>query len=56
VKGEVVILPFIIPIRSRVGERPAGAVKFEIMVLSLEAGESAGRIGRRGDVRVGLGD
>lgn len=56
VKGEAVF-PFKIPLRFCVGDRPAGAVKgfnFEIvvLVLSLEAREQAGRICRRGDVRV----
>lgn len=57
VNGEAVFRLFKMPIRLRVGERPAGAVKgvdFEIDVLSLGAGERAGRMGRRGDVRVGL--
>ena len=55
--GEAVFLLFKIPIRFRVGERPAGAVKgvdFEVVVLSLGAEERAGRIGRRGEVKVGL--
>lgn len=55
--GEAVFLLFKIPIRFRVGERPAGAVNgvdFEIVVLSLGAGERAGRMGRRGEVSVGL--
>ena len=58
-KGEAVFL-FKIPLRFCVGDRPApaGAVKgynFEIvvLVLSLEAREQAGRICRRGDVRMG---
>jgi hypothetical protein len=57
VNGEAVFLLFKIPIRFRVGERPAGAVNgvdFEIVVLSLGAGERAGRMGRRGEVSVGL--
>jgi len=57
VNGEAVFLLFKIPIRFRVGERPAGAVKgvdLETVVLSLGAGERAGRIGRRGEERVGL--
>ena len=47
-----------IPMRLRVGERPAGADKgedFEIVVLSFGAGERAGRMGRRGEVTLGVG-
>jgi len=53
VNGEPVLRRLRIPIRFRVGERPAGAdrgVDFEASVLSLGAGERAGRIGRRGEV------
>ena len=60
VKGEAVFL-FKIPLRFCVGDRPAGAVKefnfgivVLLLVLSLDAREQAGRIRRRGDVRVGL--
>lgn len=41
------------PMRLRVGERPAGAergVGFEEVVLRRGAGERAGRMGRRGEV------
>lgn len=47
-----------IPMRLRVGDRPAGADKgedFEIVVLSLGAGERTGRMGRRGEVTLGIG-
>ena len=56
VKGLAVFLLFKIPIRFLVGDRPAGAVNgvFEIVVLSLGAGDLAERIGLRGDVSVGL--
>jgi hypothetical protein len=57
VKGEAVFRRLSIPIRFRVGERPAGAVNgvdFEIEVLSLGAGDRTERIGRRGEVTVGL--
>ena len=57
VNGELVFLRLRIPMRFRVGERPAGAereVDFEIDVSSLGAGERAVRIGRRGEVRTGL--
>lgn len=50
VKGLPVFLRLRIPMRLRVGDRPAGAergVDFE--VSSLGAGERAGRIGRRGE-------
>ena len=43
--------------RLRVGDRPAGADEgeaVEIVVFSLGAGERAGRIGRRGEVTLGL--
>jgi hypothetical protein len=50
VNGLAVFRRFKIPIRFRVGERPAGAVKgvFEMLVLRRGAGARAGRIGRRG--------
>ena len=57
VNGELVFLRLRIPVRFRVGERPAGAergVDFEIEVSSLGAGERAVRIGRRGEVKTGL--
>jgi hypothetical protein len=56
VNGVAVFLLFKIPIRFRVGERPAGAVAgvFEMVVLSLGTGDLAGRIGRRGLARVGV--
>ena len=50
VKGEAVRRRLRIPMRLRVGERPAGAlsgVDLEIVVLSRGAGERAGRTGRR---------
>ena len=56
VKGEPVLRRLRIPMRLRVGERPAGAERgadLEASVLSLGAGERAGRIGRRGDA-IGL--
>jgi len=49
VNGEAVLRRFRIPTRFLVGERPAGAERaegFETVVLSLGAGERAGRIGR----------
>lgn len=56
VNGEpAVFLRFKIPMRFRVGERPAGAesgVVLGMEVSSLGAGERAGRIGRRGEVGV----
>jgi hypothetical protein len=57
VNGELVFLRLRIPMRFRVGERPAGAereVDLEIDVSSLGTGERAVRIGRRGEVRTGL--
>ena len=56
-KGLAVFLLLKMPTRFRVGERPAGAVSgvLEMVVLSLGAGERAGRIGRRGLEAVGLG-
>jgi hypothetical protein len=57
VNGELVFLRLRIPMRFRVGERPAGAergVDFEIEVSSLGAGERAVRIERWGEVRTGL--
>lgn len=58
VKGEEppVLRRLRMPMRFRVGERPAGAERgadLEASVLSLGAGERAGRIGRRGDA-IGL--
>lgn len=50
VKGLPVFLRLRIPMRFRVGERPAGAERgAEREVSSLGAGERAGRIGRRGE-------
>lgn len=48
---------FRIPMRFRVGLRPAGAergVDLDSEVSSLEAGERASRMGRRGEVMAGL--
>jgi len=50
VKGLPVFLRLRIPMRLRVGERPAGAERgADLEVSSLGAGERAGRIGRRGE-------
>lgn len=55
-KGLPVFLRLRIPMRFRVGERPAGAERgVEREVSSLGAGERAGRIGRRGEA-IGLRD
>ena len=56
VKGLPVFLRLRMPIRFRVGERPAGAERgVDREVSSLGAGERAGRIGRRGEA-IGLRD
>jgi hypothetical protein len=56
VKGLPVFLRLRIPMRFRVGERPAGAERgVEREVSSLGAGEHAERIGRRGET-IGLTD
>ena len=56
VKGLPVFLRLVMPMRFRVGERPAGAERgVEREVSSLGAGERAGRIGRRGEA-TGLRD
>ena len=51
-KGEAVFLRFKIPIRFRVGDRPAGALDGLdlIAVLSFLIGERASRMGRRGEM------
>ena len=56
VNGLPVFLRLRMPIRFRVGERPAGAERgVDREVSSLGAGERAGRIGRRGEA-IGLRD
>jgi len=57
VKGEAVRRRLRIPMRLRVGERPAGALRgdgLEIVVLTLGTGERAGRTGRRIGEEIGF--